>query len=641
MPKDNKVNRTATRSLAIERSAIDVENRKVSLCFMTEAVCRNWWIPEVCLCKPENADLTRFENGIAPALFNHDRDKVIGKIESVSFDNGRAKATIVFDSDEEAEKVFEKVKSGSLRGVSVGYIRQKVTRIMATEDEPLEFLGRVYNERTDVTTLWELLEISIVSVPADNDTGVGRELNDENIEVSVLEPEKNLHQKENNKMAKENENIIPPAPNVEAERDLAVQAERKRTQEIIALCRQFKIEEKVCDAMINEGKTVDQARSAILDELAKRNAPAPTANNQNVEFGADEAEKFRAAITDGMAMGCGVTIEKPADGAERFANLSAVRLCAEALKRAGAKNVDYMSNVEIVDLALKNDIGTRAMGSGAMLGIIEDFANKAVKKDPVELPFVYKKFVSYGENNDFKVNHRYEIGLDGLPSEMSRESAEFKYQEMGDAKVTTVLRTFGKAIKFTREIFINDQLGETVKVIRRQKNGFERLKEIMFFETLNKVPFSVKNGNLVTVKGITDEVYSAMMRMMMEQKDVNNEGYVGVAPSYLLAPSEQFMAHQQLLTSASAPNQANAGVNNVVKGIMEPTYTPYLKGDDFFGIASPAMLEGIEFTTLRGNKGVKGRTIIPQSYLGVEYQMYEDFNFNIIDHRAFVKASVK
>jgi Caudovirus prohead protease. len=57
-----------------------------------------------------------------------------------------------------------------LRGVSVGYLRHVVTRVKAGQP----FMGRSFTEETDVTSKWEPFEISIVSVPADADTGVGR-----------------------------------------------------------------------------------------------------------------------------------------------------------------------------------------------------------------------------------------------------------------------------------------------------------------------------------------------------------------------------------------------------------------------------------------------------------------------------------
>lgn len=614
-----KIQKTAMRTATLSKE-IDVENRKVQLCFMTEKACDNWWTPEVCLCNRENADLTRYENGIAPVLFNHDRDKVIGRIEEITFENQRANATVVFDTDEESEAVFKKVQTGSLRGVSVGYIRQKTTRVNATEEMPIDFLGRTYTERTDVTTLWELLEISIVSVPADNDTGVGRDLGDIEIEVLTLDKKE---EKEQQKMAVETQD---QTVNVEEERKLAIEAERKRSQEIMSLCREFNIANDKAECFIADGKNVSEVRDYILDEMKKSQKPA------NVVGGKSESEKLRDAVVSGLCLRHNVKQDKVADGANNYRAMSLRSLVEDVLERDGVSGVRYMDGTRLFE---------RAMGSGAFLGIMDEYVHKVMRDSAQEQAFIWRNFVTVGTNTDFKPNHKYELGLDGLPTLMPQESAEFKYQEMSDTKVATVVQTYGKAIKFTREIFINDQLGEVTKAIAKQTAGFERLKEMMFFKTLKAVPFTTKNKNLATSKGITEETYNQMATLMMEQRDINDEGFVGVAPQYILAPTSQRMEHRRLLNSTAQVGQANPNVINTVQGDYELFVTPYLTGDDFFALAKPSMLEGIEFTTLAGSNGVQSRIIIPQNYLGQEIQLWEDFAFNLIDHRAFVKASVK
>lgn len=611
-----KIQKMAMRTATLNKD-VDVENRKVNLCFMTEKACDNWWTPEVCLCNRENADLTRFENGIAPVLFNHDRDKVIGRIDEITFENQRANATIVFDSDEESDAIFQKVQSGSLRGVSVGYIRSKCTRVDASEDSPIDFLGRTYTERTDVTTLWELLEISIVSVPADNDTGVGRELGD--VEIDVLSLNKQ-EEKELPKMAEE----IKDTVNLEEERALAIQNERARAQEIMNLCREFNVDK--ADAFIKDGKTVDQVRACILDELKEKQKPV------SVVSGESDAEKYRKAVVSGLCLRHNVRQDKVADGANSYRAMTLRSLVEDVLERDGVSGVRYMDGTSIFE---------RAMGSGAFLGIMDEYVHKVMRESAKEQKFIWRNFVSFGTNTDFKPNYKYEMGLDGLPVLMPQESGEFKYQEMSDAKVSTVVQTYGKAIKFTREIFINDQLGEVTKAIAKQTRGFERLKEMMFFKTLKSVPFTSKNKNLATSKGITEQTYDEMATLMMEQRDINDEGFVGVAPEYILAPSKQRMEHRRLLTSTAQVGQANPNVTNTVQGDYTLFVTPYLTGDDFFALANPSMQEGIEFTTLAGSNGVQSRIIVPQNYLGQEIQLWEDFAFNLIDHRAFVKASVK
>ena len=60
-------------------------------------------------------------NTVGVVLFNHNRDQVIGKVLRAWVENGRGMAEIEFDSDAEAEKIFSKVKSGTLKTTSVRY----------------------------------------------------------------------------------------------------------------------------------------------------------------------------------------------------------------------------------------------------------------------------------------------------------------------------------------------------------------------------------------------------------------------------------------------------------------------------------------------------------------------------------------
>ncbi len=120
---------------------------------------------------PGAVDLTRL-NDIGVLLFNHHRDDVLGRINRAWIENSRGYAEVEFDTDEEAETIFQKVKSGTLKGVSVGYQIDSIEEVMPGKTSTDgRFLGPC-----DVARQWEPFEISIVSVPADPTVGVGRDI---------------------------------------------------------------------------------------------------------------------------------------------------------------------------------------------------------------------------------------------------------------------------------------------------------------------------------------------------------------------------------------------------------------------------------------------------------------------------------
>ena len=143
--------------------------RTFRLSFSSEEPYERWFGPEILDHTDGCVDLSRL-NSIGVLLFNHDRDAVIGKIERAWVENGRGEAEITFDSDEDSEKIFQKVKGGTLKGVSVGYLVDLWEEVMPSKQSAD---GR-FTGPCSIARRWIPYEISIVSVPADPTVGVGR-----------------------------------------------------------------------------------------------------------------------------------------------------------------------------------------------------------------------------------------------------------------------------------------------------------------------------------------------------------------------------------------------------------------------------------------------------------------------------------
>lgn len=149
------------------------DNRAFELSFSSEEPCQMWFGPEILDHDPSAVDLSRMES-MGVVLFNHDRNKVIGKVTRAWIDGHRGKATIEFDSDDESETVRSKVASGTLKGVSVGY---RVTNYESVKEGAKSLDGR-FTGPCYIAKKWMPFEISIVSVPADATVGVGRDLHE-------------------------------------------------------------------------------------------------------------------------------------------------------------------------------------------------------------------------------------------------------------------------------------------------------------------------------------------------------------------------------------------------------------------------------------------------------------------------------
>lgn len=167
----NQENKRALNASALA-SSINDESLEVEIAFMSEEpVQRDFGdgaiYNEILITTPESVDLSRLNTG-APLLFQHDHMRLIGTIVNARIDEDRVgRATVRFSSVGEGLTRFAQVKEGVLTKVSVGY------RI-------LEY--RIDGDDLLVTRTLPT-EISFVSVPADNNVGVGRSLNS-NVELT-------------------------------------------------------------------------------------------------------------------------------------------------------------------------------------------------------------------------------------------------------------------------------------------------------------------------------------------------------------------------------------------------------------------------------------------------------------------------
>lgn len=172
LPK--KTTRAEQRTLdtpSLQRMEGDGNERKFILSFSSEEPYERWFGLEILDHSPQAVDLERI-NQIGCLLFNHNRDMVIGKINRAWLENNRGYAEVEFDTDEQSEIIYQKVKSGTLKGVSVGYRIDLLEEVQAGKTSAD---GR-FTGPCEIARKWWPFEISIVSVPADATVGVGREV---------------------------------------------------------------------------------------------------------------------------------------------------------------------------------------------------------------------------------------------------------------------------------------------------------------------------------------------------------------------------------------------------------------------------------------------------------------------------------
>ena len=183
--KEKKQRKTQTREQMINsiRSLEGEGNeRKFILSFSSEEPYQRWYGTEILDHSEGALDLKRIQE-IGCLLFNHNRDMVIGKITRAWVEDNRGMAEVKFDTDETSELIYQKVVSGTLKGVSVGYQIDSWEEVLPNKQSADgKFMGPA-----SIARKWTPFEISIVSVPADPTVGVDRDMSDEEEHIRSLD----------------------------------------------------------------------------------------------------------------------------------------------------------------------------------------------------------------------------------------------------------------------------------------------------------------------------------------------------------------------------------------------------------------------------------------------------------------------
>lgn len=265
---------------AAEIGDINEESRTVSLSFSSEAPVDRFFGAEVLDHAPESVRLEWLASGRAPLLADHDPEKQIGVIENAEIASGRVgRAVVRFGKGALADSYFQDVKDGIRGNVSVGYrIHQAVI-----EEKGGKEIYRV--------TQWEPLEVSLVSVPADQSVGVGRS---QSAEQEIILTRNHLREpktmKEHANQPTDAVNAAPASFNADAERETVRSGEVNRIREIQALGARHGLSDKA-DAFIAEGKSLDAFRSLVLDHLGKA-APIDAARGSEIGLTDKEAKSY-------------------------------------------------------------------------------------------------------------------------------------------------------------------------------------------------------------------------------------------------------------------------------------------------------------------------------------------------------------
>jgi len=315
-----------TRKLAMRMDAeMDSEDdRRMSISVSSEAPVDRSFGVEILDHNDRSIDLSFLNSGNAPLLLDHDPERQIGVIESVNLDSSarRLRATVRFSKGQLGSEVYDDVRDGIRKNVSIGYQIGRMER-----DERAEG-GNTYRVRS-----WKPFEASIVSIPADDSVGTNR-----NAEIEqTVNPIPAKAERKETKMSDQDIQAV----------EANVRAEYAKTVTDILELGAAKNKRDLADQAIKNGLSVEQFRGMLA--VATADQPLTTAD----EIGMEAKEVRRFSLINAIR-----AMANPTDiNAQRAAQFE-FEASAEAQRKLGRETRGLMIPGDVLRQWNQRDINT-------------------------------------------------------------------------------------------------------------------------------------------------------------------------------------------------------------------------------------------------------------------------------------------
>lgn len=623
---------------------VNADERTVDVVWTTGAqVKRSDWargdyIEELSL-RPDHVRLDRLNKG-APLLDSHENwslRSVLGVVERAWLNGNEGRATVRFSKRAEVEPIFQDVRDGILRNISVGYRKHKTER-----DET----GTVPVERA---VDWEPYELSLVSIPADAAAQVrSEELPTMNSET---DPERNSPMDETRKQeapaeapgaeavatTTETRSIPAPAsaPAVDVE---AVRAgERRRVSDILDACRKAGLDGEFAEKLIADGTSISDARAAIIDAFsAKTHAGQPQTIGSRIDVTEDHSEKRAAAMLDALEARSGLKSWEEG-GAREYRGTTLLDMARECVEASGV-NTRGMS---------KEDLAGRAMHSTT------DFPLLLTSIQRVTLKAAYgaerQTWAPLAEQQnlpDFRDMSVIEVGGQMLPEEL-KEGGEYKSGTIQESKGSWKLTEYGKKVVIGRRLIINDNLGYITRAIQILGRGVATFEANQMWGLItgnakcmmdNVALFHASHNN--TGSGaIGVPSISAARLALRNQKAFDGTTPLYVEPRYILLPT----ALETTFDQFNAPIQSTQVSNtNVFTGYLQKIVEPRLDASSatqFYVVGDYPGVQKLVYGYLEGEGGPSIESVSGRDPDGVTTYLRHSFGCMVPQHQAFYRSS--
>lgn len=658
----------------------------------------DWWndvgYEEELVVDAKSVDMSRFEKGVIQVLDNHDiyggTRSILGVALRGAITKGEGTATLKLSTDPAKAGVVGDIRAGVIRSISFMYSVEKyeITRAQDRTDGVNMPLYRAVN--------WTPKEISFVTVPADPNASTREQrepaltrsqpanghpcefVTRESISANGGQPAATsttgASMKESNAAGGNNAPATEPNPQrsepaapaagaqpaaqsqepTEAQR-AAVAAEQARSATITDLCARHGVSQ-LAAGLIRGGQSVEQARTAILEEIAVRDAAQGGHRNVNgsVTTVADEVETRFAGIQEAFLHRID-SRSKLSDNGRQYRGMTILEIGREHLERSGV-STRGMDRLTLATRMMQFRSGG-SLSTSDFANLLQNVATKRLRNSYEENQPSYQRWARRAPDApDFK--SMSVVNLAGAPDLLQvNEHGEFKYGAMTDGKETYSLLTYGRIVSITRQAIINDDLRGFDRLVGAFGNSAARLENRTVYAILTANAALSDTGALFNATAVTTAGGHANLtssgtaisvtslgvgrKQMRLQKGLQSEE-LNITPKFLIVPAAQenlayqYTSSQFVPATSGAVNEFRAGGRTALEPIVEAVLDAN-SGTAWYLAADPGQVDTVEYCYLEGAAGPVIESEMGFEVDGISMKARLDFAAKAIDFRGLYK----
>lgn len=554
------------------------------------------------------ADLSRLGGGMA-MLDSHDAFQFasrLGTVETVRRVGKTLVARIRLFDEEHAGPVRSALRAGHRLPVSIGYRVHEYAEDLDT------------NPPTYRATRWELLEVSVVNIPADAG-------------AYTRAMESSMPNIEHETETRDDSSANP----IDGD---ATRAERGRAEILTDLARRYGMNEGFVRQHVRGGSTESEFKQAIVDHMLAEQERTSTfphieARGMQDEHGAGHLDAMADALVARLRPG-----HQPSERAREYVGMTMVDMARECLRSSGHR-VNGLHGARLVSAALE----MRGMHSSSDFAhVLSTGLRTTLAREYEALASQVRQCFRQETAENFKEISRLDIG--SFPQLLPvNEHGEFKRGPiLGEGKEAYRIGTFGRVLGITRQALVNDDLNALRRVMDsapRAAADFESDFLVTLLESNpllsdGKAVFHADHLNVGTAAALSVETLDLAIRTVERQKAVDGK-LIYQTPKFLVVPSELRMTARRILAEITATKSEDV---NPMAGALQLVVEPRLTDPTAWYVAAdPAIYPGAEYAYLAGFEGPYVETRDGFDVDGVELKVRLDFGAGWTSHRGWYR----